>query len=144
MVPGMRFYGMQTGTTLPVTPADRARLEAIISHPATAQKHVRRCRIVLLSADRLGTMAIVAATGKSKKCVWRWQDRYVSDEPLGDLQRPRQAHEHGRKLLLSPAQHGSGPAPPRQPQVSSPVCKSGCMAGRQPPHRQRDVDQDRR
>ncbi|MEL6998030.1 MAG: IS630 family transposase [Pseudomonadota bacterium] len=70
---------MRTGTTLTVTPADRVRLEAIISHPATAQKHGWRCRIVLLSADGLGTMAIVGATGKSKKCVWRWQDRFLSD-----------------------------------------------------------------
>jgi hypothetical protein len=33
---------------------------------------------VLLSADGLGTNAIMAATGKSKTCVWRWQERFMS------------------------------------------------------------------
>ena len=58
---------------------DRTRLEGIALHPSTRQKHVWRCRIVLLSGDGLGTMAIARATGKSKKCVWRWQERFRSE-----------------------------------------------------------------
>lgn len=70
----VRILGMQT--ELSISPADRKRLKAVISHPASPQKHVWRCWIVLLSSDGLGAMAIVAATGKSKKCVWRWQERF--------------------------------------------------------------------
>jgi len=33
----------------------------------------------------LGTMAIVCATGKSKKCVWRWRERFASDGVEGLL-----------------------------------------------------------
>ena len=55
------------------------------------QKHVWRAQIVLLSADGLGTMAIMAATGKSKTCVWRWQERFMEegvDGLLRDKTRP--------------------------------------------------------
>jgi transposase len=66
-------------TNLSISPDQRTRLEAIVSHPATCQKHVWRCRIVLLSADGLGVMAIVSATGKTKKCVWRWRERFKEE-----------------------------------------------------------------
>ncbi len=36
------------------------------------QKHVWRARIVLLSSDGLGTMAIMRAVAKGKTVVWRW------------------------------------------------------------------------
>jgi transposase len=32
---------------------------------------------VLLTADGLGTNAIMCETGKSKTCVWRWQERFA-------------------------------------------------------------------
>ena len=41
------------------------------------QKHVWRCRIVLLTAGGLGTAAIMQQTGKSKSVVWRWQERFM-------------------------------------------------------------------
>jgi len=68
---------MRTGISFSVTPADRERLEAVINHPASAQRHVWRCHIVLLSGDGVGTSAIMAETGKSKTCVWRWQERFM-------------------------------------------------------------------
>jgi transposase len=40
---------------------------------------VWRCRIVILSADGHGTCAIMTATGKSKTCVWRWQERFMAE-----------------------------------------------------------------
>ena len=67
---------MSTKQPFNLSSEDRLRLEAIISHPSSAQKHVWRCRIVLLSGEGLGVMAIVAATGKTKKTVWRWQERF--------------------------------------------------------------------
>jgi hypothetical protein len=32
-----------------------------------------------LSGDGLGSSAIMAETGKSKTCVWRWQERFMQD-----------------------------------------------------------------
>jgi transposase len=46
---------------------------------------VWRARIVLLSGDGLGTSAIMAATGKSKTCVWRWQERFMQEGVEGLL-----------------------------------------------------------
>jgi transposase len=40
---------------------------------------VWRAQIVLATADGHGTNAIMQQTGKSKPCVWRWQERYVEE-----------------------------------------------------------------
>jgi transposase len=74
----MRICGMRTGVSISVSAADRRRLEAIVADRNAAQKHVWRARIVLLTADGLGTNGIMAAIGKSKTCVWRWQERFMA------------------------------------------------------------------
>ena len=74
-----------------VSPASRARLEAIVADRNSASKQVWRARIVLATAGGLGTNAITRLTGKSKPCVWRWQERYVAggvDGLLRDKTRP--------------------------------------------------------
>jgi transposase len=74
-----------------VNPASRAQLEAIIVDRNSPSKVVWRAHIVLATADRLGTNAIMKRTGKSKPCVWRWQERYVEegvDGLLRDKTRP--------------------------------------------------------
>lgn len=46
---------------------------------------------MLLSADGVGTVEILRRTGKSKTCVWRWQERFAAegyDGPLRDKTRP--------------------------------------------------------
>jgi transposase len=55
------------------------------------QKHVWRARIVPLSAEGVGTNAIQRETGKSKICVWRWQERFAAEgleEPLRNKTQP--------------------------------------------------------
>ena len=82
---------MGTGTCICLLEADRALLEEIVANRNSAQKHVWRAHIVLLSADGLGTMAIMRATGKAKKTVWRWQARFAEagvDGLLCDASRP--------------------------------------------------------
>jgi transposase len=76
---------MRTGISFTVSAEDRARFAAVILDPCSPQKHVWRCRIVLVSADGLGTTAIMAATGKSKTCVWRWQERFMREGADGLL-----------------------------------------------------------
>jgi transposase len=87
----MQSSGMRTGISIILTPPDRHRLEAVISNRNTAQKHVWRAAIVLLSADGLGTTKIMRRTGTSKTCVWRWQERFMRegvDGLLRDKTRP--------------------------------------------------------
>jgi transposase len=82
---------MRTGISITVTSADRVRLEAVVKDRNAPQKHAWRAAIVLLSAERLGTNAIMRRTGKSKTCVWRWQERFMEqgvDGLLRDKTRP--------------------------------------------------------
>jgi len=79
---------MRKGISFDVSSADRQRLEAIVADPNSRQKHVWRARIILLSDDGLGTMAIMTETGKSKVCVWRWQERFM-EEGVDGLQRDK-------------------------------------------------------
>ena len=82
---------MRAGIIVDVNAADRARLEGIVAARNSPQKHVWRARIVLLTADGLGTNEIMRRTGKSKTCLWRWQERFMHegvDKLLRDKTRP--------------------------------------------------------
>src|SRR5689334_23273745 len=84
-----------------LTVADRERLEWIVAAPMSPQKHVWRARIILLSAAGLGTMAIVRQAGRTKRAVWRWQDRFRAEGVAGLL---RDKTRPGRLAPLSPEQ----------------------------------------
>jgi transposase len=79
---------MRTGISITVSPADRRRLMAVVNDRNAPQKHVWRCRIVVLTADGVGTNEIMRRTAKSKTCVWRWQERYI-DEGVEGLMRDK-------------------------------------------------------
>jgi hypothetical protein len=70
---------MRTGISIDVSPASRARLDAIVADRNSPQKHVWRARIVLLSADGAGTVEIMRTAGVSKTAVWRWQERFMQE-----------------------------------------------------------------
>ena len=70
---------MRTGIEVRLGPGDRERLEAVIGSGNSSQKHVWRARIVLLSADGIGTMSIQRQTGKGKPTIWRWQARFMAE-----------------------------------------------------------------
>ena len=76
---------MRQGITVEVSSADRTRLTAIIADRNSRQKHVWRARIVLMTADGVGTNAIMRQTGKSKVTVWRWQERFMTQGLAGLL-----------------------------------------------------------
>ena len=64
-------------------------------------KHVWRAEIVLLSADGVGTNEIMRRTGKSKTCVWRWQERFMQagyDGLLHDKTRPSRIQPLGANI----------------------------------------------
>ena len=74
---------MRTGISLSLGEADRPLLEALVPDRNTPQKHVWRAWIALLSADGLGTNAVMAATGTSNTTVWRWQARFMAEGVAG-------------------------------------------------------------
>lgn len=65
---------MRTGISISVTASDRSRLEAIVSARSSPQKHVWWARIILLTDQWFRANAIMAATAKSKTCIWRWHE----------------------------------------------------------------------
>ena len=90
---------MRSGVKVRLAPGDRERLEAVIASRNSPQKHVWRARIVLLSADGVGTMEIQRQTGKGKPTIWRWQERFTTaglEGLLRDKTRP------SRKPPLAP------------------------------------------
>ncbi len=66
---------MREGIKVEVSAADRARLEAVAADRNSRQKHAWRARIILATAKGCGTAEIMRWSGKSKPCVWRWQER---------------------------------------------------------------------
>src|ERR1700730_11947355 len=109
---------MRAGITVEVNSADRARLEAIVADRNSPQKHVWRARIVLMTADGIGTNKIMRRTGKSKVTVWRWQERFMAqgiDGLLRDKTRPSRiprlpatvCEQTGALTLADPAREGT-------------------------------------
>ncbi len=82
---------MRTGICIDVSPLDRRRLCAILADRNSPQKHVWRARIVLSTADGVGTAEIMRTARVSKTAVWRWQERFMLegvDGLLRDKTRP--------------------------------------------------------
>ncbi|MFY9629233.1 MAG: IS630 family transposase [Methylocystis sp.] len=82
---------MRPGKSISVSPADRDRLQTLVKDRNAAQKHAWRAKIVLFTAEGVGTNEIMRRTGKSKTCVWRWQERFMEegfDGLLRDKTRP--------------------------------------------------------
>src|SRR6195256_1538424 len=93
---------MRKDIVVDVSAADRARLEAIVTDRNSPQKHVWRARIVLLTGEDLGTVEIMRRTGKSKTCVWRWQERFAAegvDGLLRDKTRPSRVPPLGQEVI---------------------------------------------
>lgn len=92
---------MREGIVVEVSAADRLRLEAVVADRNSPQKHVWRSRIVLLTANGIGTVEIMRQTGKSKTVVWRWQERFMlegADGLLRDKTRPSRIPPLGEEV----------------------------------------------
>jgi transposase len=76
---------MRDGITIEVSATDRTRLEAIVADRHSPQKHAWRAKIILATADGLGTNAIMRRAEVSKRCVWRWQARFMVEGVAGLL-----------------------------------------------------------
>src|SRR5579863_4415716 len=97
----MRVCGMSTGIIVDVNAADCDRRGGLVAAQNSPQKHVWRARIVLLTADGVGTNEIMRRTGKSKTCLWRWQERFTHEGVEGLL---RDKTRPSRVAPLPPAE----------------------------------------
>jgi len=70
---------MRTGKSISISPTDQRRLKALTKDRNAPQKHVWRAEIVLFTANGVGTNEIMRRTGKTKTCVWRWQERFAEE-----------------------------------------------------------------
>lgn len=75
----------------------RRELEQLLTDGNTAQKIAKRARIVLMTADGHGVVAIMREVGVSKTTVWRWQD-YFAEAGVDGLIKGR-SKPPGRKPL---------------------------------------------
>ena len=78
---------MHERTNIQLSAIDRSALEAVVANRNSAQKHVWRAKIVLMTADGYGTAEIMRATGKAKAVIWRWQERFRDEGAAGALAR---------------------------------------------------------
>jgi transposase len=105
---------MRTGISITIAASDRRRLEAIVRDRNAPQKHVWRAEIVLLSAEGLGTVEIMRRTGKSKTCVWRWQERFMQEGVAGllrDKTRPSRVKPLSQAVIDRVVALAAAPAP---------------------------------
>jgi transposase len=82
---------------------DRVALEALVADGNTAQKIVKRARIVLLTADGKGVMAIMREVGVSKTSVWRWPARFLEAGVEGLLK--DKSKKPGKKPISDEVKH---------------------------------------
>jgi len=82
---------MREGISIEVSASDRERLAAVVADGNRPQKHVWRARIILVTAEGCGTVEIMRRAGVSKRCVLRWQERFM-------LRRWRRLAAHGHCL----------------------------------------------
>ena len=60
---------MRTGVIVQLSPIDRSRLQAIVEDRNSPQKQVWRAKVVLCTADGLGTVEIMRSANVSKTAV---------------------------------------------------------------------------
>src|ERR1700732_938850 len=75
----------------------RLQLQQLIADGNTPQKIVKRARIILMTADGHGVMAIMREVGVFKTTVWRWQ-KYFAEAGVEGLVKGR-SKPPGRKPI---------------------------------------------
>ncbi len=70
---------MRTGVDFDVSDEQRKRLEEITDGGKSKVKPARRARIILLTDDGLGTMAVMDGAGVSSRRIRRWQRRFMQE-----------------------------------------------------------------
>lgn len=84
-------------TAIELSAKDRAALREIVANGNTRQKIAKRARIVLMTAEGHGTVAIMREVGVAKTTVWRWQT-YFDEAGVAGLVKGR-SKPPGKKPL---------------------------------------------
>jgi transposase len=95
---------MRAGISFTVTPGDRLRLEAIVGDRNARQKHVKRAKVILATAEGCGTKEIMRRAELSKPVVWRWQERFMR-EGVDGLLRDKTRKPGKKPLPAETVQH---------------------------------------
>jgi transposase len=106
---------MRKGIEIEVSAADRARLEAIVADRNSPQKHVWRARIILATGEGGGTAEVMRRAGVSKPCVWRWQERFMTEGVAGllrDKTRPSRIPPLPKAVVEAVVTRTLGASPP--------------------------------
>jgi transposase len=74
---------------LEITPEERAELERRVRAHTTAQRMVKRCRVVLAAADGVPLRQIAERVGMDQHQVGVWRHRFETDRLAGLDDRPR-------------------------------------------------------
>lgn len=82
---GAQVQRIRAGIPEAVSPADCRPREALVRGRNTLRKHAWPAEIVLIATAGAGAVEIVRRTGKSKTCVWRWQERFAVEGVRGLL-----------------------------------------------------------
>lgn len=80
---------MGRGKVLKLSARQRSTLEAIVARPSEPAGHVRRARVILLSADGVSGKEIAARVGLSCEQVSRIRRRFLDERVDGLVERPK-------------------------------------------------------
>ena len=92
--------GRKTSLTIRLTPAQRQTLLAWQRATTIPAGQARRGRMLLLLADGMTITDIAAAVGISRRFVYKWVQRFVTEGAAGLADKPGRGH---RRVSRQPA-----------------------------------------
>jgi len=92
--------GRKTSLTLRLTPAERRTLLAWQRATTISAGRARRGRILLLMADGMSISDVAVTVGISRRFVYKWVQRFVTEGVEGLADKPGRGH---RRVSRQPA-----------------------------------------
>ena len=87
--------GRKTSLTIRLTPVERQTLLAWQRATTSRAGLVRRARMILLVADGVSITAIVATVGMSRRFVYKWVQRFLTQGVEGLADKPGRGSRRG-------------------------------------------------
>jgi len=92
--------GRKTALTIRLTPAERRTLLAWQRATTISAGRARRGRILLLMADGMSISDVAVTVGISRRFVYKWVQRFVTEGAAGLADKPGRGH---RRVSRQPA-----------------------------------------
>jgi hypothetical protein len=80
--------GRKTSLTIRLTPAERQTLLAWQRATTITAGRARRGRVILLVADSMAISAVAATVGSSRRSVYKWVQRFLTEGIEGLTDKP--------------------------------------------------------